>query len=232
MSTPSRLRALVQRVRLQRDGDQGGFTTVELVVVVVIMAVFMFAVGTSIDSMMSASRTASDKTASLGDLRTAEEAISRDLRAANPINAVTPVSLYDTSVSFSVYCSNAGVGTCGANNLRNVTYSVQNNTLTAVVGSTTRTLVGPTGFGSLAASKRPGAVVNPTSEPIFTYYDKNGNALVTQGTTTTPATTFRDCTRTVQINLRVIADARTQATLNLITKVDLRNFNEVSGCPA
>jgi ribosomal protein S12 len=73
-------------------------------------------------------------------------------------------------------------------------------------------------------------VVNTASQPIFTYYTKKGTQLSTTGGT--PATTFRNCTKTVKIHLVVMADPRRpDSAINLVTHVDLRNSNEVTNCP-
>ena len=218
---------------LDAGREQSGFTLVELMMVVLVMSIFGLVVQTSLSAFQRTARGVQDKSTSLADVRTAEEAVARDLRAANPVNALAagqPMSTYDTQVQFDVYCSTVGSGGCSSQHLRHVTYQVVGNTLQQVVTSgSQRALVGPIGFGTLASSLRPGAVINDASEPIFQFLDKNGSRFLTDGSV--PSTTFRDCTKTVVIDLKVIAEANSSSNpINLVTKVELRNFNDVPPC--
>ncbi len=214
--------------------EENGFTVIEVMAVVLLMSIFSLAMQTSVSAFIRTSKVTQDKTTAVGDVRVAEEAIARDLRAANPIDDVAPesVSTYRNKVKFSVYCSSPGTGDCGADGLRPVTYQVVNNRMEQVVGSTTRVLVGPDNQTDVPVAERLGAVVNASTEPVFTYLDKSGQAFDTTGGNTGVTTrTIHDCTKSVQIHLKVISEPRKTTTpYNLITTVEIRNFNEVNGC--
>jgi type II secretory pathway pseudopilin PulG len=229
----SRAGAILSRLA-RRPRGEGGFTLVELVAVVGITAIFGIAITQSLQSFTSTTTSTQNKTFALADIRGAVENIARDLRAANPIEAITstlPVSQYDNRISFTVWCGTVGDNGCTSANARRVVYQLTGNTLVQTVGTRTRNLLEPDpGMPTLAAALRPGAVINTAAQPVFTYYTKSGTQLSTTGGT--PATTFRNCTKTVKIHLVVMADPRRADTaINLVTHVDLRNSNEVTNCP-
>jgi prepilin-type N-terminal cleavage/methylation domain-containing protein len=220
-------RDLLRRTRR----EDGGFALVELIVAMGLMSVLAIAGYTSVDTFTRATHHAQERSEGVAEARTAMEIILRDLRAANPIDAVTPVSSYDTRVSFSVYCSNVGTDGCGSNNLRSVTYQVTANELQRVANGRTATLLGPSGSTAVAAALRHGAIVNTADEPPFRYFDAQGQQLTTQGVSAVPATKFRDCARSVEIHLTVLTvDDQPSSSVELVSKVDLRNYNEVSQC--
>jgi prepilin-type N-terminal cleavage/methylation domain-containing protein len=215
---------LLRRLRHKDDG----FTLVELMTTVFLLGIVMATIYGAIASFQKTTSVANTKTLTNDDVRTAVETIARDLRAANPIDPVSPSSLYNTQVQFDVFCSSAGSGTCGSNNLHNVKYQVSNNKLVRTDGSTNKVLLGPNGATGYAVALRPGAIVNSASQPIFTYLDKNGAAI---STSTNTGAHFRDCTKAVQIHLVVIQQpGQTSNPLDFTTKVEIRNYNEVSGC--
>jgi type II secretory pathway pseudopilin PulG len=229
----SRAGTIVRRWTRRHRGD-GGFTLIELASVVAITSVFGIAITASLQSFTKTTTSTQNKTFALADVRGAVENIARDLRAANPIEAISstlPVSQYDNRISFTVWCATPGDNGCTSANARRVVYQLTGNTLVQTVGARTRNLLEPDpGMPTLAAALRPGAVVNTASQPIFTYYTKKGTQLSTTGGT--PATTFRNCTKTVKIHLVVMADPRRpDSAINLVTHVDLRNSNEVTNCP-
>ncbi|HVM05240.1 MAG TPA: type II secretion system protein [Acidimicrobiales bacterium] len=229
----SRAGTIVRRWTRRHRGD-GGFTLIELASVVAITSVFGIAITSSLQSFTKTTTSTQNKTFALADVRGAVENIARDLRAANPIEAISstlPVSQYDNRISFTVWCATPGDNGCTSANARRVVYQLTGNTLVQTVGARTRNLLEPDpGMPTLAAALRPGAVVNTASQPIFTYYTKKGTQLSTTGGT--PATTFRNCTKTVKIHLVVMADPRRpDSAINLVTHVDLRNSNEVTNCP-
>ena len=214
--------------------DEGGMTIAELVVVALLTGLVGAMIMVSLSTTVRAGTLVQDKSASLQDMRTAIEVIERDLRAANPIDAIDsalPVSTYATKLTFSVYCSTVGVDDCSNQHLRSVTYELVGNTLVRIQGSTTKVLVGPSDTPSLPAEKRRGAVVNSAAQPVFRYYDKHGVELPTSGASTPPSSQFRDCVRHVDIFLVVVSAAgEVPTTMQLATSGTLRNFNEVDGC--
>ena len=214
--------------------SESGYTVLEVMVVTLLMSIFALALQTSMDAFLRTTRATEDKTSAVGDVRVAEEAVARDLRAANPIDDIEPdpVSDYANKIRFSVYCSAEGTGDCGADGLKPVRYQLVSNRFEQVVGSKTRVLVGPNGQTAVPIEQRLGAVVNSAAEPIFTYLDKNGDPFEIQsGTQSVTTRRIHDCTKAVRIHLKVISEPRKTTTpYNLITTVELRNFNEVNGC--
>lgn len=215
-------------------GDESGATIVEVMMVLMLFSIFAAAVQTSLSAFVRTTRVVEEKTSVIGDVRVAEEAVARDLRAANPIDDIAPesVSVYERKVSFSVFCSTPGVSQCGSDNLRRITYQVVDNRFEQVVGSSMRRLLGPNGQDAVPVDQRVGAVVNADTEPVFTYLDRNGQPFVTSSTGQAVTTRrIHDCTKSVQIHLKVISEPRDTTTpYNLVTTVELRNFNEVDGC--
>lgn len=210
-------------------GDEDGFTLPELLITVLLLGIVSVLLLTTLTTVTRVSSRTQDRNATLADARTALEIIARDLRAANPVNAVTgATAVYDNQVSFSVFCTTGASCTAGA---RSVTYTVTGGRLDQTTGGATKTLLGPDGTATLATSARRGAIVNATSEPVFTYFDRTGAVIATSSTGgTRPGTYFRDCTKRVRILLKVRSAANTSDTVELTTAVNLRNYNEVNPC--
>lgn len=219
---------------MRRLRSEQGSSMVELSVVVVLLAIVGTMIMTSLVSTVRASSAVQDQNASHQDLRTALEIVERDLRAANPIDAIAPslsVSQYATSLSFSVYCASAGIGDCNTSHLRKVTYRVTGNRLERVLTTGTAVLIGPSGPAGVALDHQRDAVVNTASRPPFRYFDRYGHEVATTGASAPPSTHFRDCVRHVEIYLLVnTTGGPTPTTADLTTTGTLRNFNEVNGC--
>lgn len=217
--------------RSARDRTNEGFTMVELIVVTFVMSLVLTVLYSTLVSFTRTTASVANKSVSVTDVRLAMETLSRDIRAANPIDAQASPSLYNNNVQFKVFCSAAGVGTCSTTNLRPVAYTVSANSLR----QGTRTLLGPRGTPSLPAGQRAGAIVNncPATgacpEPPFTYLTSEGVALDTGPGGDSP-TRFKDCARTVVIRLKVVADPGDLTHLiDIKSQVNLRNYKEGSG---
>jgi hypothetical protein len=194
-----------------------------------IMTIFGAMVVPAVASLDRSSATTQSRATSRSEAQNAIETIARDLRAANPINAQSPTTTYDTSVSFTEYCSQAGVGSCASNNLRSVTYQLVGNQLQQVTSQGTRPVLTPSGSASVPSAQQRDAVINTSSQPVFTYLDKNGDVMSTSSGPT-PAD-FSNCTKSVRIHLVVVSqDANTSNPTDLTTEVNLRNFNVVNPC--
>ena len=217
-------------VRDARPADEAGFTLIELTVTVGILSLVLITMFSALASFTDRTTQTQERAVTLSEARSAIETITRDLRAANPINPVSPISSYDTSVSFSVYCATVGVSGCGTGNLRPVTYTVANHQLTQVIAGSSEPLLGPSGSSGPVAS-RQGAIVNTAAQPVFTYYKKDGTLLPTSGDLSVTPEKFRDCAQYVEIHLVVVAEpGKPTSTVNLVTRADLRNFNQVTAC--
>lgn len=214
----------------QLPDRDGGFSLPEVLVVVLITGIVAIILFTTMTSITGNSASVQAKSATLADARTALEVIARDLRAANPIDPIT-VSQYPTTVQFKVYCANVGVAGCAAGNLRQISYSVSTTDYKlrrTVAGLGTTVLLGPNGPGTISLDRQRGAIINdPTTQPVFAYYKSSG----TQLTSSNSSENYRDCTKTVAIRLAVVSDPnKVNRKIDLSTTVNLRNFNEVTGC--
>jgi len=212
--------------------DEGGFTLVELLVAMVLMVIVAGVAFSGLNSVVTTSRRVEDRGFAVTDARQAVELIIRDARAANPIDLVAPVALYDTKITFSVYCADEGVDACSAENLEQITYQVTGNALTRSSGGVPTLRLGPdAAAGGLPVTMRQGAILNTATEPVFTYFDAAGDALQTQGAGAVPSTTIQNCARSVAFHLLVRSSSGEEnAVVDLGTTVDLRNYNEVSQC--
>jgi type II secretory pathway pseudopilin PulG len=207
-------------------------TLVELLVAMVLFTLLSTAAFAGFSSISSANRKVDDRSLALVEVRQALELMIRDIRAADPIDPRTPVSDYDTTVGFNVYCSQPGVNGCGANRLRPLRYTLAGHGLQRVAGSTV-TFIGPSGPSSLPLALQRSAIVNTAAQPVFSYYDAKGVRLVTTGTGAVPATNFQNCARRVEIHLVVRAESGNPSSrIDLRTTVDLRNYHEVKQCTA
>lgn len=219
-----------------RLAEERGTTLAEIMVVCALLGMVSIAIVTSMTSIVGVTASAEQRTAGIQDARYALEVLERDLRAANPIEAVqapTPVSVYDTSVSFSIYCAQAGVGTCGSDHLRRVTYQVVANRFERVEGGVTQLLVGPSGPDELPLAQQRGAVVNAAGTPVFEYVGADGELLETSGAQAAPGAQFRNCTNEVRVHLEVVTESGgTAAPIQLDTAATIRNYqvHEVAGC--
>lgn len=217
----------------RRVVDEEGFTLPELLITTLLMGIVSLILFTTTTSLTQTAARTEARSQTLSSARTALERIARDLRAANPVDelaAGTPTSLYDSTVSFKVYCAS---GLNCTDQLRATTYRVSGNRLEAVSGATTTVLQGPEGSSTLSDSLRRGAIVNSSSEPVFEYYRRDGSKIATSNVASVgiPSTYFRDCTKKVKIHLKVRAQANEPSqVVDLVTTVTLRNHNEVNPC--
>lgn len=210
---------------------EGGFSLPELLVTTLLVGIVTLVLLNTSDALTRTAATTQSRSASLADARTAIERIAKDLRAANPVNPLTSgfTSQFDTSVAFDVFCT-AGAGCVSG--LRPVKYVVAGGVLTQTIGANTAELLGPNGTPSLPVGLRRGAIVNTASQPVFTYYRRDGSQIATSvDSTGIPSTYFRDCTKRVRIHLVVRSEPnKADRVTDLVTDVTLRNHNEVNPC--
>lgn len=218
---------------MTRLHDEDGIGLVELVVALALMILVSGIAYTGLGSFTRASKATDDRALVTAEARTALERLLRDLRAANPIDALpsaTPVSAYDSAVSFSVHCATPGVDGCSAQNLRALRYAVVGSRLERTEGGVTSVLLGPHGSATVPADQQAGAV-SGGGAAVFTYYNAFGDVLSTVAGSGVTSSHIRDCARSVEVRLHVLAaDGDAASAIDLRTRVDLRNFNEVSRC--
>jgi type II secretory pathway component PulJ len=224
----------VTRLLRSRLADERGTSMAEVIVVTLLMGIVGVVIITSMTTTVRTSRRVEDRSFVNVDLRNSLEVVERDLRAANPVDALpstSPISLYRTQLSFTVFCADASAADCGSDHLRSIVYRLNGNSLERVEGTQVRELIGPSGPDSLPAANQRGAIVNDATRPVFRYFDVHGEELETLGTAASPATHFRDCTISVQLDLLVVVEAGdVPVTDDLATNGTLRNFHEVDGC--
>lgn len=206
--------------------------------VIALISVVLAIAGASLVTLSRTGKATFDRSEATTSARQAMERVIRDLRAANPIDPHTPVSDYPTRVSFSVFCANSGVGTCPPSsatsttgpvpNLRQMVYRVVNNRLEATVNGVTNPILVPDTTTRPPSESRLAIVNDPATEPVFRYFDEDGIEI-------DPATAippdFQQCTKVVQVHLKVLGETGNPASaISLVTRVALRNFNEVFGC--
>jgi len=205
-------------------------TLIELIIVMAMISVVMAVAGAGFISLSETAKSTQDKAEATVELRQAMELMIRNIRAAKPIEERTPVSDYDRRISFKVFCAPAGTGTCDSAGQRHLVYRVVNNGVEVVVNGAVGTITRPEATSFPAAQSRF-AIVNTAAEPVFRYYRADGARITTDGSAA--PSRFRDCTKTVQIHLRMIAESGNTANpVSLVTRVTLRNFNSVTGCIA
>lgn len=221
--------------RPSRLDAEAGFTLSEVLIVSLILTTVLGLVYGALVSFTNQTLTTETQSRTVEDMRAAIEVITRDLRAANPINAIAgtlPLTTYDTNVSFDVYCSPANAAGCSASNLRPISYRVVNNRLERTRGGAMNVVLGPKGPAHRPLIEQRGAIVNnPTTQPVFRYFTRSGARIPTSGTGAPPSSTrFRNCARSVEIFLVVRAADIGDRTVNIRTRADLRNWNEEPGC--
>lgn len=218
------------------DGDEGGFTVLEMIIVMSLLLVFLGLASTAVIGMAETAKRTQDRTIAEADLRIAMDRITRDLRAASPVATTdaagvtyTTTAGHGSEVGFLVFCSTPGVGTCTSQRTRPVRYRLAANVLQRRAGAAFTPLIGadPAAVG-VPTAERKYAIVNAATQPVFEYFRSDGSAIL-PGVHSPQQ--FRDCTRVVQVRLRMRVEQRNpDGIISLVTRVALRNYNEVSNC--
>jgi len=218
-------------VAIRPNHGEDGFTLLELIIVMALFSVVLSLAAAGLMNLTEATRSTEERSFADTQLRNVVEELARSIRAANPVDVQSPVSLYDRQISFETFCTPVGAN-CGADNFRRTVYRVISNRLEAsVAGAGFTTLLGPSATSGLPLASRQFAIVNSVDEPIFTYIKADRNPLRSGGLDPHPGERFRDCTSAVRVHLRMITEpGNTGAPADLETIVTLRNFNKVSEC--
>lgn len=137
--------------------DEGGFSTVELLVVVVISAVLGTAVVSSVVRTMQVSAAATVRVDRLTALQTSHERIARNVRAADPITVARADEL-----AFTVHDDTV--------RRREITYRVTGSTVTAA----TTAYDSPSGSPSGTTTRDVATDLAQGGTPVFSYLDAAG----------------------------------------------------------
>lgn len=161
-------------LRPTRPHDEG-FTLVELLVVMLISGVVGTMVVTSFVGATRATERATARVDALNELRPAAERLTRDLRAASPL-VLDAGGGYDTRLGMQLTRGGERfrhtyylVGTAGAWELWQERVRLEDDGSTTVLDD-----------GSLVAE-----VTNAADEPVFSYYDADGELITCLATATT-----------------------------------------------
>ena len=169
-------------------GDESGFTTLELMVVTLILGVVIAIAGSALVSLMN---TASRNEAMVADEQLDSNALAqmaRDIRSAGSIAFPSGATLADTSNEVELVDNLPAGGTSTVL----WTYNPVASTLTrqVLVGSTFQTSQGPVP-----------RVANPSGTPLFTYYDGVSGADISA----TNPSNIAQCTTAITVNVYVSA---------------------------
>ena len=179
------------------EAEDEGFTLVELMVVMVIMMVVGAVFASSMINAMGASRRTGFRADATQALTTASDTVSRQVRAAAPLEQLTA-----TSAVMTVYSG-------GSKQRHSIQYTASNGTLTDTVCSYA-TLTSPTcttGTRTLASKVSMGAT------PVFV-----GRAR--DGTETTVAS------KTASVTFTLVAKPAETKPIKIETLLYLRNYQE------
>ena len=187
--------------RVRRQGEQAGFTLVELLVVVMLLGVVGAIVGSGLVSSLRADRKTRERVSTTADLTKGVDRMTKQVRVAAPL-----VDFTDSMVSVETY----------RNGLRyryTYTYSAAAKTVTEVVQTfASANAATPTETNSAVLLRN---VTNGTT-PMFQFYDRDGVA----------ATQVKDVARVVVSIVETPAGDK-QEPIGYSTSVFLRNYQEL-----
>lgn len=214
----------LNRLRARINRSESGFTMVELLTVTLLMAIVSVILYEAMGAAIFQTTVTDQQARALQQSRTAVDQLAQDLRAANPIDQLAsgePLSTYDRRISFDIYCS-PGTPGCPADKLRKVIYRVTGSPARLereIEGGAVVTVLGPAG------ARNRGEILNSSAQPVFRYFDRNGLQLSTAAGSDVA---INRCAKAVEIYLVVRAADTGDRSVNMKTRIDLRN--EVKGC--
>lgn len=198
-----------------RRGGEGGFTLVELMVACAVMIVVL---GASLGLLEHLSKTdvrAEAVVTNEQSVSVALQQLSRDLRAANPLDAWSTLGAYQSELQVEL-----GPDGSAKQIVRWVYDPVSGELLRELVASD----------GTVTSTDVEVRGVQPTSGAVFSYYDDQGDNLVASGTFT-PAD-VANCAVRVEVSLTA-SPAPSMQPFSEVTDVELRNRlpGGMAGCP-
>ncbi len=189
------------------EGREGGYTLVELMVVSGIFLTVLSALLTTLEVASRQER----RTAAIADnqltVLNALQTLTREIRAANPLEAGATSDEMRTSITLST-------GSAADGDRKTYTFRVDAN------GSLVQEEA-DTGVQRVLVPK----LLNSPSQPLFSYYDETGAELTTTGTNAVLPDVIVDCATRVQIHI-ISAPPTTVGSpppYEAITSVEIRN---------
>ncbi len=178
--------------QVQVSGEDG-FTLVELMVAATAMLILMAAFAGFMLMMMSTASSTVKQDNSTSSVRVTMLQLQHDIQAANPLMTLSSVSEYNNTLKLEMDTQSGSVETV------TWSYDSASGVLYRTVGSSSNP---GTPFPELT-----GLINNSSTNPVFSYYDNQGNNLVAAGTSST--TQVAVCTARVAISLEVSGGPKT-----------------------
>jgi prepilin-type N-terminal cleavage/methylation domain-containing protein len=175
------------------EADEAGFTLVELMVAAAAMLILMAAFAGFMLMMMSTASSTVKQDNSTSSVRVAMLQLQHDIQAANPLMTLSSVGDYSDTLKLEMDTPSGNVET--------VTWSYNSTS-----GTLYRTVSASSGSGS-SLPEVTGLINGSSSNPVFSYYDDQGNNLVASGTSST--TEVAVCTARVAISLEISGGPKT-----------------------
>lgn len=190
-----------------KDKPEGGYTLVELMVVSGIFLTVLSALLTTLEVASRQER----RTAAIADnqqtVLNALQALTREIRAANPIRAGATSEEMRTAITVST-------GSASDGDQKTFRFKVDSN------GALVQEQVG-TGVQRVLVPK----LLNSPAQPVFSYFDDTGAELTTTGAAAVLPDVIVNCTTRVQIH--IISEAPTKVgappPYEAVTSVEIRN---------
>ncbi len=177
------------------DGGDGGFTLIELMVVLAIMSIVLIIAGAALISLQNASARNSAMINDEQGASTTLALLSRDIRSAHNITFVS--STTDASQSV-VLMENQPSG--GATQPIEWVYTPP--VAPAVVGTLSRVVL-TSALAVQSTQVMLSDLANTSSTPVFSYYDLQGAPIATATAGTPNNSTLEDCTTAVGVTLDI-----------------------------
>jgi prepilin-type N-terminal cleavage/methylation domain-containing protein len=208
-------------VRLRRRRAQAGFTLVELMVAIVLAAIFALAIYGFFFNVMDNARTQQSHWMAQQDGRTAIDRMAAEVRqAVSPDDGLTPPIISVSTTSIEMYVDPSRALTALRPVPHKVRYAIVSGRLIRERATPTNT-VAPFSYGAYGPDEVLVDGVQNGSIPLFTAVSEDGLAL--PATLAAGAPQLRDVS---QLSVRLVIGQRTGAkatTMELNTDVALRN---------
>lgn len=177
----------------EANSHEAGFTLVELMVAATAMLILMAAFAGFMLMMMSTASSTVKQDNSTSSIRVVMLQLQHDIQAANPLMTLSSVSGYSDTLKLEMDTQSG--------NAETVTWSYD-----AASGILYRTVSSSSDSGT-PFPEVTGLINGSSGNPVFSYYDYQGNNLVAAGTSS--ATEVAVCTARVAISLEVSGGPKT-----------------------